>query len=154
MPDSLFQYAKDLDIIVSFCEMPKHVLGYYSRTFLPPVILLSNRLKTNRRLLRVILAEEIGHHVTGACISHPANSEIPPMLQIKNKHDHIAIWWATQHLIPISSLIKAIESGLFFTHELAEYFDVTERFMGTSLKLYFEKGGNKLLKKVSDCQDG
>lgn len=137
--DNLFFLVDEEDILFSFCPMPNKLLGYYSRTYLPPVILLSNILKRNRILQKVILAEELGHHYSGACIRHFSNGSIPAKLQIKNKIEHKALWWAVQYLVPFESFVEAVNSGLTLTYELSQHFQVTERFMGTTIRLYSQK---------------
>ena len=72
---------------------------------------------------------------------------------IYNKYDQLALWWATQHLVPFESLTKAINSGIHFTHELAEHFDVTERFMATVIGLYRNKFDNILLNNLCSEPD-
>ena len=68
------------------------------------------------------------------------------MQYIVAKYEKLAIFWAVEYLMPLDKLIEAINSGLFLTHEIAEYFDVTCRFAGTGIKLYFEKRRNAMLK--------
>lgn len=137
--DDLFALVSKEDILFSFCPMPDKLLGYYSKTYLPPVILLSNKLRNKLTLQKVILGEELGHHFTASCLCHFSNGSIPAKLQIKNRIEHKALWWATQHLVPFDHFVKAVNSGLTLTYELAECFDVTSRFMGTSIRLYNQK---------------
>lgn len=139
MLNDLFSLLDKENILFSFCPMPERLLGYYSRTYLPPVILLSNKLKNTFILQKVILAEELGHHYSGACIRHFSNGSIPAKLQIKNKIEHKALWWAVQYLVPFESFVEAVNSGLTLTYELSQHFQVTERFMGTSIRLYNQK---------------
>lgn len=139
MLDSLFELVQKENILFSFCQMPHKLLGYYSRSYLPPVILLSNKLTNHFILQKVILAEELGHHFTASCMGHFSNGNVSAKLQIKNRIERKALWWAVQKLVPFELFVKAVNSGLIFTHELAEHFDVTERFMGTCIRLYNEK---------------
>lgn len=152
MPDKMFILADKEGIGCSFFDLPYPLLGLYdSRPSEQPIILLDNSLKKNRKLLRCVFAEELGHHfTTGFDLMAFARSD---KQYIVAKHEKLAIFWAVEYLMPLDKLIEAINSGLFLTHEIAEYFDVTCRFAGTGIKLYFEKRRNamlKLLKKLPE----
>ena len=86
--------------------------------------------------MRCVLTEELGHHFTktGSVLAFARNT---PYRYEKNEQP--AIRWAVEYLVPLDKLVAVIDSGVFSNHELAEYFEVTERFMGTSLRLYIEK---------------
>ncbi len=144
MPEALFALAEDEEILVRFCSLPADLLGaYYSANSNQMVILLHGKIKHNRRLLRCVLAEELGHHFT---TSHNLLAFARTGHYERDKCERLAVWWAVQHLMPLDRLIAAVNSGLFFTYELAEHFDVTERFAGTGIKLYFNKKGDVILK--------
>lgn len=137
MSDFLFHLAEIEGIGVFFAVLPGPLLGLYdNRVEGLPIILLHEKIRRNQRLLRCILAEELGHHFTssGNLLAFACTQNC---LYIKQEMQ--AAWWAAQHLVPFERLKKCINSGLFSTWELAEHFDVTERFMGTSLMLYFQK---------------
>ena len=148
MPDDLFRIANEQGILVEFCEFPPNGLGFYSRTYTPPVILLSKLLKKNRLLLRVILAEELGHHFTGAVISG-ACSNITSTQQLKNKIEKKALWWAACQLVPFDNLVATLNENDFLLHELAENLNITERFLETSIRLYYQKKGDLMIKKLN-----
>jgi len=153
MTAQLYSLAKSEGIIVGFYEFPSPVLlgAYYHRSNNPPVILLHKKIEHRRRLLRCIFAEELGHHFT-ASFDLMAFARTDKKY-IARKYEKLAIFWAVQYLMPLDKLIEAVNSGLFLTHELAEYFNVTERFAGTGIKLYFEKRRDymiKLLKKLPE----
>ena len=138
MPDDLYFLAHSEGIIYRYVDLPAPFLGLYdARSEEPPLILLHENIKDNRRLLRCIFAEELGHHFTssGNLLAFARSDKACVAL----KQERLALWWAVRRLVPISALTKAIESGLVLTNELAEHFDITERFMGTSLNLYFDK---------------
>ena len=139
MLNKLFTLVEKENILFSFCPMSDKLFGFYSRTYSPPVILLSNKLKNNLTLQKVILAEELGHHFTISCMRHYSDASIFAKLQIKDRIEHKAFWWAVQYLVPFESFVEAVNSGLTLTYELAEHFDVTERFMGISIRLYQQK---------------
>lgn len=138
MPDDLFSLAQAEGIICRCVYLPVPVLGLYdARPEEPPLILLHENLKHNRPLLRCIFAEELGHHFTSSgSLLFFARSD---KSCVAVKQERLALWWAVQRLVPFAALTAAIEGGAISTYELAEHFDVTERFMGTSIRLYFEK---------------
>lgn len=145
MPEELCELAAAEGIGVKFAFLPKPLLGLYdSRPREQPIIILHNNIRINKRLLRCILAEELGHHFTssGNLLAFARSDK----KAIALKQERLAVWWAVQHLVPLNELIAAVNSGLFFTWELAEHFNVTERFAGTGIKLYFEKKRKGLLK--------
>lgn len=135
MTDTLFLLAASENIECRFAFLPAPFLGLYdSRPGETPVILLHNDLKNNRRLLRCILAEELGHHFTssGSLLVFARSDKAC----VAMKQERAALWWAVQRLVPKSALTAAIAGGTILTYELAEHFEVTERFMGTALRLY------------------
>ena len=138
MPDDLFSLAHAEGIICRYVNLPAPFLGLYdARPGEYPLILLHKNLKHNCRLLRCVLAEELGHHFTssGDLMAFARSDKIGATL----KQERAAVWWAVQRLVPLAALTAAIEGGTILTYELAEYFDVTERFMGTSIRFYSEK---------------
>jgi len=148
MTAQLFNLAKSEGIIVDFYEFPSPILlgAYYCRSNEPPVILLHKKIERHFRLLRCIFAEELGHHFTTAFdLMAFARSD---KCYIARKYEKIAIFWAVEYLMPLDKLIEAINSGLFLTYEIAEHFEVTKRFAGTGIKLYFEKRRDVMLKSL------
>jgi Zn-dependent peptidase ImmA (M78 family) len=146
MPNDLFEIAEKENVLVDFVELPWDILGvYYYVEPDPPVILLHKKTEHRRRLLRCVLAEELGHHFTTAfdLIAFARSNKA----YMARKYEKKAILWAVEYLIPLDKLVAAVNSGLFLTHELAEYFDVTCRFMGTGINLYYEKLGSSFISK-------
>ena len=144
MPEKLFLLAENEGIGCAFFDLPYPLLGLYDyRHNEIPMILLDSSLKTDRKLLRCVLSEEIGHHFTTSqnimVFSRKDN-------YVYMKYEKLALWWATKYLMPLKELIKVINSGLFLTYEIAEHFEVTERFAGIGLKLYIEKENRALIK--------
>lgn len=138
MPEKLYALAEKENILIGFFNLPWKILGaYYHIKPDPPVILLDKKIEHQRRLLRCVLAEELGHHFTTGfdLIAFTRSNKA----YIAEKYEKLALYWAVEYLIPFYELIDAVNSGLILTYELAEYFDVTERFMGTCLRLYQQK---------------
>jgi len=137
MPDKLFALAYKEGILIGFFNLPWEILGVYrSVRGKPPVILLHKKIEHRRKILRCVLAEELGHHFM---TSHDLLAFARSCKYMAKKYEKTALWWAAQYLIPFPELVQAVNSGILLTYELAEYFDVTERFMGMALKLYYEK---------------
>lgn len=142
MSDDLFVHAQREGILVDFFILPASLLGVYYRTMgKPPVILLHSRLKDIPRLLRCVLAEELGHHHTTGMdlLSFARNSRYAAM-----KYERQSLWWATKFLIPLDQLTEACLNGITGIYALSEHFFVTERFVWTGLELYNEKMPDKM----------
>jgi Zn-dependent peptidase ImmA (M78 family) len=149
MPEKLFDLAEKEHILVGFFDLSWNILGvYYSVEPDMPVILLHKKIMHQRRLLRCIFAEELGHHfTTGFDLMAFARTD---KKYIAMKYEKMAVFWAVEYLMPLDKLIEVVNSGLFLTHEIAEFFDITERFAGTGIKLYFEKRKNYILKHLPE----
>ena len=66
MLTELYALAASEDIGVEFALLPRPLLGLYDyRPGEPPFILLHNKLQNDRKPLRCVFAEELGHHFTG-----------------------------------------------------------------------------------------
>lgn len=142
MPEKLLELAESENILVDYFILPADLLGVYYRTKnMPPVILLHSRLKDNRRLLRCVFAEEMGHHFTTGC-NLMAFARISRHAALKYEEE--AQWWATKYLIPFNELTEVVLRGNVEIFDIADHFSVTERFLWTSLRLYNEKMPRKM----------
>ena len=155
MQNELFALAEAEDIIVRYTVLPPGFLGvYYSEEGMPPVILLHEDVRICRKLTRCILAEELGHHFTcGLNLMAFAQER----RYITEKYERLALWWAAKYLIPWGELFGAvIDEKISTVPELSDHFDVTERFMWTSLQLYDEKYPRKMnqLNKTLNLREG
>lgn len=149
MPEHLIQLAESEGIFIDTCRLPEGVNGYYTKTQLPPVILISNKIQS-RSLFRVILAEELGHHFTGSCVIGYAG-KMTSLMQMNNKIERKALLWSAEYLMPPEQVVQTIwYEGIRNIFELAEYFDVTERFASVALRLYWEQG---LIQEGMLCPD-
>lgn len=102
---------------------------YYNR-----VIAINKHIETTAEKT-CILAEELGHYYTTV-------GNILDQKKITNrKLERRARAWAYRRLVPLDKLVKAYKEGIRTKHELAEYLDITERFLCDALKYYKEKYG-------------
>lgn len=91
-----------------------------------PIIILDDDLHHRPRLKRCVLAEEIGHHLTAPTTSFYV-AHISYSLSVDISRDEArALRWAANHLIPTKRLAEAAERGIQTTHDIADYFFVTE----------------------------
>lgn len=108
---------------------PERLWGmyYYDPVLRLPVIVLDASLPAKPRLLRCVLAEELGHHFTV-----PAANSLKIYFSysdgIARGRDEVkAMKWATDFLIPDEEFKKVAKFHDLF--DLAEHFDVTEAFI-------------------------
>jgi len=150
MPNELFSLAEKENILVEFYNLPGDILGaYYHTQNKPSIILLHKKIEHSRRLLRCIFAEELGHHFRPTLdVNSLAFARTKKC--VNAKYEKLAIFWAVEYLMPIDRLIEAVNSGFFLTHDIAEFFDITERFAGTGLMLYHQKRKEQM-DKLLNC---
>ncbi|MFC5703176.1 ImmA/IrrE family metallo-endopeptidase [Cohnella faecalis] len=80
-----------------------------------------------------ILAEELGHY-------HTTAGNILDQRDVRNrKQEKRARNWAVENLIPLHAFIAAFKSGVRNRFELADFLDVTEEFLDSSIRHYQEK---------------
>lgn len=90
-----------------------------------PLIELHDSLITDERLLRCVLAEEIGHHYTGTgnyMIGYHNSTRI-----WLDKCEYLAMKWAVNYLVPEDKFILRV--GRYTLEELADVFYVTHDFI-------------------------
>ncbi len=78
----------------------------------------------------VTVAHEAGHIMTGS--THYVNSPY----DLIRRHEYRANKWAIKKLVPKDELDLAVKRGLREIWELAEYFNVTEKFMELAVSYY------------------
>lgn len=102
---------------------------YWDPVVKSPVIFLDNALVQSPRLLRCVMAEELGHHFTldRNCLCH-TYFNYRDRLAV-SRAEFRALKWAAKHLIPRDKLMQAIKSGIVEAWELAEHFDVIEELI-------------------------
>jgi len=126
----MYSIAEQQEIEIEWWDFVPPILGvYWAPSDLPPVIFLDKSLETQTRLLRCVMAEELGHHYTldRDCLCRT----------YFNYRDRLAVsraeyraWkWAAMHLMPLDRMGQAIRDGITEKWELAEYFEVTEEMV-------------------------
>ncbi len=130
--EKLWSLAQREGIFIKWFDLhstPERLWGmyYYDPCLGLPVIVLDSMLSARPRLLRCVLAEELGHHFTV-----PATDTFKLRFSysdgvMRGRDEARAMRWATRFLIPekeFNSLASALS-----VPELAEHFDVTEEFI-------------------------
>lgn len=82
-----------------------------------------------------ILSEELGHHYTtyGNIVDETSTNNIKQEKRARN--------WGYEKLVGIVDLVNAFEKGIRSKHEIAEYLNITEEFLGQAIQHYREKYG-------------
>lgn len=136
MPQKLFTHCAVEGIAVYWFHFKPPVRGiYWCPDGIRPAIGLDHSLERNRRELRCVLSEEVGHHYTtgGNCLTktfYSFRDRIQTSIEERR-----AMEWAATYLIPETQLIKAFKKNITTVWELAEYFDVTEEMVNFRLKM-------------------
>ncbi len=136
IPQALFELAEKEGIVVRWWKFVLPIQGlYYDKPGIPPLIGLDRLLMRRTRLLRCVLAEELGHHFTsaGVFVARPHLSYAKRLWV--SKEEYRAMRWAAMHLISDTDLANAFRSGYSEIWELAERFDVTEEMMRFRMEL-------------------
>lgn len=135
MYEKLLREAEQQGVDIYEVPMPKNIRGLYGDN----VIWVNKKIESQTEKA-CVLAEEIGHY-------HTSTGHILDQSCILNRKQELrARYWACEKLVSFTSLIEAFESGVRNQFELAEYLNVTERFLGQALQYYKNKYG--LYKKV------
>lgn len=78
---------------------------------------------------KVQLAHELGHCATGTFYNE--NS-----LELRSRCEYRADKWAIKKLLPEEELIEAFEQGYTESWQIADYFDLPEKFIRKACKFY------------------
>lgn len=81
-----------------------------------------------------VLAHELGHQMRNAFYS------VSTPLRTKEQVEERATRWAVLTLIPAEELKKAIKNGCTEVYQLAEYFEVSDKFMTEAIRIHKLKG--------------
>jgi len=123
----MFELAEREGINVRWWNFEPPIRGmYWAPQKAPPIIFLSNSLEGNTRLLRCVMAEELGHHFT---LEHECLCDTYYNYRDRlavSRAEFRALRWAAQYLIPIDKFAQAVRNGVTEQWQLAETFDVIE----------------------------
>jgi len=131
----MYSVAQQEGIEIEWWNFVPPILGmYWAPSDLPPVIFLDNSLEHNTRLLRCVMAEELGHHFTldRDCLCR-TYFNYRDRLAV-SRAEYRALRWAAKYLIPADKLEHTIKRGYREIWELAEHFEATEEMVAFRLK--------------------
>jgi Zn-dependent peptidase ImmA (M78 family) len=148
--DSLLKIAADLKATIIYLPLGRVKKGLFG-LHIPETktIFMDTKLLEPEyyKLHRCILAEELGHVITGTSVNA---LKIHTNYSLKRKiseEEEKALQWATEKLIPTDELSSLLEQGFFSCEELSDYFGVTVWFMFRKLEfmqVYCEGFNNKI----------
>lgn len=151
--EKLFRSLELENITLLWDNLSPKYLGVYScdsNQLMRRYIVLDHSLSTNERLLRCVLAHELGHHFKTAGQCFVAASHTGRMYL--SKAEHIATRWAVNLLVDGGKFLQCIEKG-YTLQELADYFYVTLEFVRQKAKFIWNNGVcDKRVRKI--CLEG
>jgi len=101
------------------------LLGMYIRDGERAGIILDVSLRSQPRLERTVMAEEVGHHFTvGPGSIFVIHRSYHTAIGL-SRADELALRWGADYLVPTPALAEAIRQGLRTYEELADHFDTT-----------------------------
>jgi len=128
--ESLLKQAEEDGVDVVEHRFSNKIKGLY----IDDLITLNSNIDTTAEKA-CVLAEELGHHYT-------SSGDITNTNIIKNaKQERQARGWGYQRLVPLTLLIEADSAGIKSRYELAEYLNITEKFLQAALDYYKVKYG-------------
>lgn len=129
----LYQLAEYEGIAIEWRDL-QHIKGIYTYTpeMSKPVIILSKALQTKERILRCVLAHELGHHFATAGHHTIAASSTSSVYRTKN--ERLATKWAVNLLVPTDNFIHCAKHGMN-EHDLCNYFYVLPEFIRLKTRL-------------------
>jgi Zn-dependent peptidase ImmA (M78 family) len=145
--DLLYFWADEQDIRVVFSPLRAYNTGLLGMADVKRrIIKLDVSLRTMRRLLKCVLAHEIGHFIFPprpghiryhSCsyinIDHDERSNIKAVV---HQDERLALKWATSVLMPNVEFNRIIESGNYSVREIADHFDVDPLFVRFKINYY------------------
>lgn len=135
MPQELLALADAEGIIVLTWDFKPPVEALYLSIKGKHFIAIAYSVLADKRYLRCVLAEELGHHFTTAWDCRPKKIlRYKDRLRI-SKEEYKARKWAAQFLMPFHELEKAIRNGIHEVWDLADHFCVTEDMVKFRLEL-------------------
>jgi len=129
--DELLDEANDLNLRVHESVMP---IPYLKGLYVDGNIIIDKNIDS-RTEKTCVLAEEIGHSIYTV-------GDILDQDNISNmKQEKLARSWAYEELVPIHRFIDAYKENIRNRYELADFLDVTEKFIDETIKYYLNKYG-------------
>lgn len=134
--DTLLLEVEEKGLIVDDeADLPPTIMGAYVKSKNADVILINKNIKSIIEK-RMIMAEEIGHYFTTyGDISNQENT-------YSRKLEKIARRWAYERLVSVDLLVEAFEKGITDKFELADFLNVSERFLDYAVGYYKHKHGD------------
>jgi Zn-dependent peptidase ImmA (M78 family) len=131
---------KKCHIIKEFATLPESILGYYYCDGDYYVILINEKIRSNERLYRCVLAEEIGHYRTTIGDITPRKYMCYKDRLTVDKMELYALRWATDFIIPTDMLLDTIKDQSQPTiTQLVNHFQVTQTFMMQKLEFMLKQ---------------
>ena len=129
----LYQLAEYEGIAIEWRDL-QHIKGIYTYTpeMSKPVIILSKALQTKERILRCVLAHELGHHFATA--GHHTIAASSTSSVYATKHENLATKWAVNLLVPTDNFIHCAKHGMN-KHDICNYFYVLPEFINVKSEL-------------------
>lgn len=133
--DKMLEILERCQIILEYVSLPEYVLGYYTFDNGYYIILINEIIKNEEKLLRSVLAEEIGHYRTTIGDLTPRKYMCYSKRIEIDKKELLALKWATDFLIPTEMLLQKIKNETTLNiHDLIDYFHVTKEFFMQKLE--------------------
>lgn len=130
--EKLLMEIEDSVVIDDTANLPDDISGYYVETSSDNLILLNKNIESTKART-CTLAEEIGHY-------HTSFGNITDQSKVESrKQERIARGWAYDKLIGIVGLVNAYKYGCKNRYEIAEYLNVSEKFLEDAIVYYSEK---------------
>lgn len=135
MKDKLLNLVDEEGIYLVHWDFAPPVNGFYFlEEGLTPAIGIAKRIDENSPLYTCVLAEELGHHYTGAGHLPVKGLNYSQRLKI-GRAEYIAQKWAASILMPAERVRQALANGIHEVWELAEEFGVTEDLVRFRMKM-------------------
>lgn len=128
--DKLLELAELEGIEIVYYPMPKTLKGYAISNGDRGTIFINSRLQGKTAELKTILAEELGHFFTasGCAVLYAETFRAGNIAEMR-KREHQGQSWQAQCLAPLWMIQRAYEAGVTEVWQLAEYLEVTQKFI-------------------------
>lgn len=124
----LFRIVATEHIFLRYADLKGYWLGVY---FWDPdlaqgCIVLETTLRSRERLLRCVLAHELGHHFSSAG-QHIVAASMTGVMRV-TRAERLANNWAVDKLVPADEFLRLVNDRRTF-EEVVDYFYVTPEFV-------------------------